>query len=454
MQLSVHVRSFLMSTRDLEVAAPESIVDERYVVRREIACGGVGCVFEAEHVITRAKVALKTLTRPALDHRTAHTRLMREARVLGALRHPNIVLVQDAGFCDKHGPFIALEMIDGRPLDGILVARRTLGVGQAIAMLVQLCDALGAVHSREIVHRDIKPANILISRTSVGDAVELIDFGVASVGKDDDVVEEKLTKMGEILGTVEYMSPEQLMASAPVSASTDVYAAGIVLYECLAGDVPFSGSPTAIIAGMLQGQRPPSLRAVRADVPLELDAVIQRALEVDPEKRYRSARELAQACVAAIGGSAPSLDLLEVERDKDQPFAHAPGASPPDDVPDPRRRQFVRAPYVTPVRILLPNGLTRDGRTEDISEGGVLIVTDNECARDQRVKVRLPLPSTGRVVTVDAVTRWIKTGRNRRAVGVEFQDPPEDLRAEIRDYVALMTVAFDPEAAPIAAFAD
>ncbi|MDQ3032829.1 MAG: serine/threonine-protein kinase [Myxococcota bacterium] len=424
------------STRDLSEATPESVVDRRYLIRREIARGGMGCVFEAEHVVTRAKVAIKTLTRPALDHPAAHARLMREARVLGVLRHPNVVLVQDAGSCPAHGPFIALEMIDGRPLDGILIARRTLPVAQAVAVVVQLCQALSAVHQFGIVHRDVKPSNVLIARSPLGDRVELIDFGVAQVGAADDVTGEKLTKMGELLGTVEYMSPEQIMGR-PIDGRTDIYGVGVLLYECLTGEVPFAGSPTAVIANLVAGTRPAGIRERRGDVPLELEAVVRKALEIDPERRYGTAQELGDACVAALAGQTAALDLLEVRTDQRAPAA-AREAAPTVADNILRRRHFVRAPYVTPVRVLR-EGRTLDGRTEDISEGGVLVVADGETVANEMVKVRLPLPTTGRVVTIDAVVRWIKTNRNQRALGLEFEGVSEDVKNEIRAYAALMT---------------
>lgn len=435
------------NTRDLEEAKPDSIVDRRYVIRREIARGGMGCVFEAEHLVTRGKVALKTLARPALDNPAAHARLLREARVLGRIRHPNVILVQDAGACPEHGPFVALEMIDGRPLDGVLLSRRTLPVPQAVAVVVQLCQALAAVHQFGIVHRDLKPSNLLIAHSPLGDRLELIDFGVAKMGADEDVQETKLTRSGELLGTVEYMSPEQITGRGVVDERTDIYAAGIVLYECLTGEVPFSGSPTAVIANLVSGARPPGIRERRGDVPLALEAVARKALEIDRERRFTSARELAEACLDAIASQVAPLELLEARDDRDmrESPTQAPRApSLPLDSPQ-RRRQFVRAPYVTPVRVILPNG-TCDGRTEDISEGGVLVIAEAECGSNEKVKVRLPLPATGRVVTIEAIARWVKTNRAQRALGLEFTDASDDVKKEIRAYAALMTGAkVDPE---------
>jgi serine/threonine protein kinase len=434
-----------MSPHGLEEVAAESIVDGRYLVRREIAHGGVACVFEAEHIVTRAKLALKALRQQHLGRPDAHERLLREARVLGALRHPNIVLIQDAGACPKHGPFLALQMIDGRPLDGILIARRSLPAGQAVAVALQLCHALETVHRSGVVHRDVKPSNLLISRTATSDQVVLIDFGVATAGSEDAAASPKLTKMGELLGTIEYMSPEQLMESAPIDERTDVYAAGVVLYECLSGEVPFAGSATAVITSFIQGIRPASLRERGVAIPAALEAALNKALEIDPGGRYPSTHDFAAACRAALGDVVPEISLLDVQHDQLMRAATQTGARPVLSASKPavsesvqRRRQFLRAPYVTPVRILLGPNRACDGRSEDISEGGVLVVADTECATDQRVKVRLPLPTSGRVVVLDATTKWCKASRNQRAIGIEFFDPPEDVRAEIRAYAELM----------------
>lgn len=437
----------MSSTRDLVEPSPGSIVDRRYLLRREIARGGIGVVFEAEHLVTRAKVALKTLARPALDHLPSHARLMREARILGMIRHPRVVYVQDAGHCPTHGPYMGLEMIDGRPLDGLLATRSVLDIGQAVALVTQVCDALDVVHARSIVHRDIKPANILISHTPIGDQIELIDFGVASIGREDDVIETKLTKAGELLGTVEYMAPEQLMGTAPVGPQADVYACGVVLYECITGDVPFNGSPTAIISSLLARERPKSLRRTRSDVPLELEAVVMKALEVDVSKRFTSVREMSAAILHAVGGVVPELRLLDVCGDKVEHRAGDNIARPGRDTvletvtaaDEPgRRRKFARAPYVAPVRVVGGGGRVLDGRIEDISEGGVLLVSTSGWEPESRVKLRFPLPSSGRVHDFEGIVKWSKSRRMHFAVGIEFVGVGDAIREDIRAYVAAL----------------
>jgi serine/threonine protein kinase len=419
-----------------EEAQVEDVLDGRYTLKRQIARGGQGAVLEAEHRVSGARVAVKTLIRPALDMEDAHARLFREAQILGAVRHPGVVSIHDAGTCAKLGPYLVLEMIEGRPLDGILLTRRTLPVGQAVAVVRQLCEALSEVHYRGIVHRDVKPANVLIEGTRVGDRVQLIDFGVATHTGESVHDTRKLTKVGELLGTVEYMAPEQLMTTSPVDARSDVYSVGALFYECLAGELPYLGPPTVVMANMIAGTKPAPLRVKRDDVPRTLEIVIMKALELDPIKRYASTAELSRAAVASFAQPVPELELLKLRDEaKAAPAANAPAG--PDTAS--RRRQFIRAPYVTPVRVLMDKGATADGRTEDISEGGILMVMDGACGDGQRVRVRLVVPVSGRVIELEGTTKWIIKGRAQRAVGLEFIGLPDDIRGAIRSYVALMT---------------
>lgn len=427
-------------------ASQDATVDRRYQVKREIARGGMGVVFEAEHLHLRSSVALKLLSKSALDVEAVHARLLREARALSRVRHPNIVPVLDAGICDVFGPFIALDMIEGRSLESFLVARQRLDVASTVQVVAQLADALDRVHEAGIIHRDVKPANVLISREvgRRGDTALLIDFGIARVPGEIDVVERKITRHGELLGTVEYMAPEQLLDGKGIDRRTDVYALGMLVYECLTGDVPYHGPPTVVMSALLSGLAPPNVRSKRADVPDALDRAVARALSHDPAKRQGSAGEFARECLAALGVEAGQLALIESTNDRVQSLHPGAPAMAPSDLraqgAAPLRRQFVRAPYVTPARILASAGPC-DGRTEDISEGGALVVTAAECGDGEKVKIRLPLPTSGRVVTLEAVTRWVKTKRGQRAIGVEFVDAGDDVKSEIRHYAELMTGA-------------
>ena len=419
-------------------ATPASTIDRRYLVRREIARGGMGIVFEAEHTLTRDLVAVKLLTQGALGSPIVHARLMREARALAVARHPGVASVRDAGVCKSHGPYLVLEMIEGRSLESFLLARKTLSPDNVVAVAMQLGEALTHVHEAGVVHRDVKPGNVLVTRAPGrdGDVLKLVDFGIARVGEGDDVVERKLTQQTDVLGTVEYMAPEQLIDGLPPTPASDVYALGLSLYECLAGDVPFPGTMAHVMSNMLAGTPIPSIRDKRPDVSRELEAVILSALQRDPRARPSTPAALAHACVAALGRTPRKLVLLDAPREE------LGGVS---------RRQFARAPYVTPVRVLGSAGAC-DGRTEDISEQGLLVVTSGACAEGETVTVRLPLPTSGRVVTLDGVARWCKTQRGQRAIGVELKTIPDDARTDIRSYVGLMSVA-TPSLRPLPAAA-
>lgn len=421
----------------MRVPGHSDLVGARYRVGRLVAEGGVGSIFEATHVLTGQRVALKTLNASTLVVEEAHARLLREARVLGTIRHPHIVGVHDAGTCETHGAFVALEMIEGRSLASILLTRTQLEVAQAIALVVQVCDALQYVHSKGIVHRDIKPANTMISRTPIGEQVEIIDFGIAKAAGASINESQKLTQMGALLGTAEYMAPEQLAESTTVDARADVYATGVLLYESLTGTVPFPGAPIAVVSGHASGKPPEPVSKLRPEVPAVIDPVIARVLAIDPTERYSSSLEFAAALAQAFP-EVPQLRLLD--RDA-PPTIPAPRALKPTVLQRPQRtgaRRHDRAPYVTPIRIEIGD-VTVDGRCEDISEGGVLVIVDAPCEADQRVRVRIPMPDSGVVANIQGTTRWVRSSRSARAIGVEFESVPAVVLQSIRRYVELMS---------------
>jgi serine/threonine protein kinase len=429
---------------ELIEVVPGSTVDGRYEVRREIARGGIATVCEGRHLLSNAKVALKLLQAPAARRASAHARLVAESRALAALRHPNIIGLHDAGRCDTHGPYLALEMITGRPLEGLLVTRPQLPVAQTVALIVQLCAALEEVHRCKLLHRDVKPANIMIARDRSADQVKLIDFGVARASSTDDV-EARLTKEGELLGTVAYMAPEQI-GSSDVDARADVYSAAVVLYECLSGELPYAGSNALqLLAAQMTGGPPPALSEKHPELAA-FDEVVRRGLSYDRAQRFATARELAVALVKAFNKPVPALGLLDRNdeyRQSPSPASLAPMTPdhPPAGEPLPAlRRQFARATYVTPVRLLWDQG-SMDGRTADISEGGMMVMTSGPFKEVALVKVRVPLPSSGRVAALQARAKWAKDSRGQSAIGLEFLDVPEPVRLDIRSYVAIMTGA-------------
>jgi serine/threonine protein kinase len=443
-------------------------VDTRYELRRLIAHGGMGLVFEAAHRFTRRIVALKLLPDDLRAQKEARGRLLREAHALTAVRHPGFVEVLDAGVCAANGPYVVLEMLEGRTLDGILAARRRLSIADAVQIGRQVCDALAHAHARGVVHRDLKPSNIFVARNEIGDEmVKLIDLGVAAVAQEQLADRDrKLTAAHEVLGTPEYMAPEQLWGRA-IDARTDVYALGMTLYECLTGEVPYTGSYPDVLVQVSNASAPPSVRERRADVPPALAVVIENALEKDAAARFQSVMELSRALVAASGLPAAASALLSVS-DDDGPDSERedhtepeiklvkkkkapPKGAAPDDRPSApgsgpvsgpsQKRHFVRAPYVTPVSLVLPDGASVEARSEEISEEGMLVVSPMHFPLGAPLAVRFASPLTGEMIAIDASVRWTRDGRGKSAVGLEFVTVPPVLRRVVADFIASLTTS-------------
>jgi len=422
-------------------------VDRRYLLKREIARGGAGAVFEAEHLYTKRSVALKLLLPEQRSAAEPRARLLREALALTAARHPGVVAALDAGETEDGTPYLVLELLEGRSLEGILAVRRRISAAEVAWVGASVCDALAAAHARGIIHRDIKPSNVFVARDEQGrEVVKVFDFGVARVPSE----KTKLTQDGALLGTPEYMAPEQLLAR-DVDGRTDLYAVGVTLYECLAGVVPFEGNFGEVLLKASTEPVPP-LRQKVPELTPEFAAVIERALAREPDARFADVAALAQA----LRKAAPALaagSLLGIRQGPppvpQRPLpatpegsgrVSVPGAPRPVPVPPPlppTRRRFPRAPYVTPVRIY--HGETvLDGRSEDVSVGGLLVLAPQAFEQAELVKVRFALPMTGRVIEIGATARWVKAAGVRGAVGLQFSSLPTEAHEVIDRYVTMM----------------
>jgi serine/threonine-protein kinase len=427
-----------------------TIIDRRYLLRREIARGGAGAVFEAEHLYTKRAVALKLLLPEQRASAEPRARLLREALALSAARHPGVVAALDAGETDDGTPYLVLELLEGRSLEGILAVRRRIAPVETVFVGTALCDGLASAHRRGIIHRDIKPSNVFVARDEQGqEVIKLCDFGVARMPAGH----TKLTQDGALLGTPEYMAPEQLLARE-VDVRADLYAVGVTLYECLTGVVPFEGNFGEVLLKVSTEPLPP-LRQKAPEVPAELASAVERCLAREPEDRFSDARSLAQAlrkaAPAANVGSllgirqgppplqAPQPPAATTTRTAvTTPASKAAAVPPPLPPPLPAtRRRFPRAPYVTPVRIVARE-LVLDGRSEDISAGGLLVLARRAFEQEELVKVRFALPLTGRVVEVDATARWVKAARVTGAVGLQFASLPAEAHEVIDRYVSMM----------------
>ena len=258
-----------------------SVFDGRYRIERKLGAGGMADVYLAEDQELGRRVAIKILNdRHAADDSFIE-RFRREAKNAAGLSHPNIVSIYDRG--EAEGTYyIAMEYLDGRSLKELIVGRGPAPIKTAIDYARQILAAVGFAHKNGIVHRDIKPHNVLVSPES---RLKVTDFGIARSGA------SQMTEVGSIIGTAQYLSPEQARG-APVDQTSDLYAVGIVLFEMLTGQVPFTGDTPLEIAmkHLSEVPRPPS--ELRPEVPHDLDSVVLRALAKDPHERYQSAEEM------------------------------------------------------------------------------------------------------------------------------------------------------------------
>jgi eukaryotic-like serine/threonine-protein kinase len=259
----------------------DTLFDGRYLITRKLGSGGMAKVYLAEDQELGRRVAIKILDdRHASDAQFVE-RFRREAQNAGGLSHPNIVSIYDRG--EAGGSYyIAMEYVEGRTLKELIVARGPSPIGIAVDYTRQILSALRFAHRKGIVHRDIKPHNMIVD----GDGrVKVMDFGIARSST------SQMTEAGSIIGTAQYLSPEQARG-APVDQTSDLYSTGIVLYELLTGTVPFNGDTPVEIAMKHLSQTPDPPSAHRAEVPRDLDYVVLRALAKDSAERYHSADEM------------------------------------------------------------------------------------------------------------------------------------------------------------------
>lgn len=425
-----------VSSSDQDPCPVGAVIADRYALRRILGRGGAAVVFAAEHVLVKRPVALKVpLRHPELGELLA-ARLRCETQALARVRHPAIVDAIDAGEVDRM-PYLAMELLEGRTLTGLIAARGRLDSDDVVKIGVGLAQGLAAVHAAGVLHRDVKPGNVLITR-SAHNQIHLCDFGIARIQGPQVTLDQKLTQAGAILGTPEYM-PMEAFVGADVDQRMDIFALGITLFECLTGAVPVEGAIGAILRHRSQ-QNTPALNEIKANIPPPLAAVVNRCLAPEPEARYTTMQEVAAALRQCAKKPLDTLDLLRSGTPvPPPPKPGTPSGRAAPEPPNPTaRRSHARAPYVTLATLQRAGGPSTDARIEDLSEGGVLLVTREPYKQNEPVRLRFAMPISGRVFTLNAVVRWSRNARGAPATGVEFTELPDPAKNEIRQYVALM----------------
>jgi serine/threonine-protein kinase len=272
---------------------------------RKLGEGGMGSIWVAEHLGLRTQVAVKFMSEHLAQDGGAAARFSREAAAAAQIKSPHVVQVFDHGLFEGHVPYIVMELLEGENLSSFIQCHGGLLSARATADIVaQMCRALGKAHASGVIHRDIKPDNVFVIDSDGEPFVKVLDFGIAKQSQGT----QNVTSTGALLGTPYYMSPEQMLSAKHVDPRSDLWAVGVVAYQCVTGKVPFNGETFAGVAVAISQGHFSLPHAESGLGSPELDAWFERALAKNPNERFASARELAEALVAAAAaGSSLSL---------------------------------------------------------------------------------------------------------------------------------------------------
>lgn len=316
-----------------ETAAPGDprvgmVVAERYRILRRIGEGGMGVVYEAEHIVLGKHVAIKVLRDDFARKSDLVERFKQEARSASIIGHENIIDVSDFGEMPGGGIFFAMELLRGEDLADVLKRERRLPLRRAVHIVSQVCRALHAAHQKGIIHRDLKPENVfLVHKDDRRDVVKVLDFGIAKMTTLD-AEGRRLTQTGVIFGTPEYMSPEQARGQT-LDLRVDVYAAGVMLYEMLAGCAPFGGDSFMAVLTKHMFEQPPPMAEAAPDVatPPAVEAVVMKAMAKDRDQRYSTMLEMLED-LRAVAGERPDPARASTVPEADASAGARAGAIP------------------------------------------------------------------------------------------------------------------------------
>ncbi|MBZ4373944.1 serine/threonine-protein kinase [Corallococcus sp. AS-1-6] len=277
-----------------------------FVIQQRIGSGGMGVVYRAVHPLIGKQAAIKVLRLELVSEQLVQ-RLLVEARAVNAVRHPGIIDIFGFGSLPDERPYVIMELLQGRPLSDFVRAKQPMELESVVWVMDQMLAALGAAHRAGVVHRDLKPANVFIAETPQTPAsVKLVDFGIAKLLESHDT---PLTADGSVIGTPEYMAPEQIRSGGDVSPATDLYAVGVMMFQMLTGVRPFLGDSVQVMFAHVEERSPaPSSRV--PGLPLELDSLVLQLLQKDPTRRPSSAEAVRERLKRIPLRSAPQAPSL------------------------------------------------------------------------------------------------------------------------------------------------
>ncbi|MFO0659437.1 MAG: serine/threonine-protein kinase [Polyangiaceae bacterium] len=285
------------------------LVAARYRVEETLGEGGAGYVVRAKDELTGDKVALKFLLESVANDPEMVERFRREASAAAQIKSEHAIRIHEVQTLEEGLHYMVMELLAGMDLDQLIAERTRLEVSEAVDMVLQACEAVAEAHSLKIVHRDLKPANLFVTQREGKPHVKVLDFGISKV-KDSSA---KLTRTASVLGSPEFMPPEQLQGAKFVDARSDLWALGVILYEAVTGKLPFPGNNIGTLTLQIVTMQPDPPEKHREEIPLGLSAVILRCLEKKSTQRWQSIVELAEA-LAPFGSEAAATSVENIKR--------------------------------------------------------------------------------------------------------------------------------------------
>jgi eukaryotic-like serine/threonine-protein kinase len=278
-----------------------TILAGKYRVDARLSEGGMGTVYRGTHVLMEKTVAIKVLRPSLAADQNIVARFSREARAASRISHPNALSVTDFGEDEGGIVFLVMEYLSGKTLKQVIRDDGPMPLSRVVDIMRQVGDALSAAHAQGVVHRDLKSDNIMLLGTMVGDHAKVLDFGIAKINETEGEFDVGLTAPNLVIGTPQYMSPEQCSQEAEIDSRSDIYSFGVILFEMLVGHVPFGGeSPTMVMMKHLQ-EPVPSVLDERSDIPAPVGRVVARAMAKLPDNRYQTINELLEDLTIAAG---------------------------------------------------------------------------------------------------------------------------------------------------------